>query len=90
MKTFWTQWKKDYLMELRSAHFASSIKQSTELKPGDVVLINEDKLPKHFWKMGRIKDVYVGRDGKVCSCLVMIPSRITMRRPVQLLYPLEL
>ena len=75
---------------LKSAHFASSVKQSTEQKRGDVVLINEDKLPKHLWKMGRIKDVYVDRDGKVCSCLVMLPSRITMRRPVQQLYPLEL
>lgn len=60
MKTFWTQWKKDYLMELRSAHFPSTVKQSTELKPGDVVLFNEDKLPRHLWKMGRIKDIYVG------------------------------
>lgn len=54
-------------MDLRSAHCSSPVKRSSDLKPGDVVLINEEKLPK----MGRITDVYVGRDGKVRSCLVM-------------------
>ena len=47
-------------MELRSAHFPSTVKQSTELKPGDVVLFNEDKQPKNLWKMRRIKDIYLG------------------------------
>lgn len=65
-------------MELRSAHCSSPVKRSKDLKPGDVVLINEDKLPKHLWKMGRITDVYLGRDGKVRSCLVMLPSRISL------------
>ena len=87
---FWIRWKREYLMELRSAHCSSPVKGPSDLKPGDVVLVNEDKLPKHLWKLGRITEVYVGRDGKVRSCLVMLPSKITLRRPVQLLYPLEL
>ena len=90
INTYWTRWKKEYLLELRSAHCSSHVKRCTELKLGDVILVNEDKLPKHLWKMGRIKEVYIGRDGKVRSCLVMLPSRNLIRRPVQLLYPLEL
>lgn len=76
-------------MELRSAHYSSPVKEPSELKPGDVVLINEDKLPKNLWKMGRIIEVDKGRDGKVRSCLILLPSKILLRRPVQLLYPLE-
>ena len=81
--TYWTRWKKEYLLELRSAHCSSHVKRCTELKLGDVILVNEDKLPKHLRKMGRIKEVYIGRDGKVRSCLVMLPSRNLIRRPVQ-------
>lgn len=87
---FWCRWRKEYLLELRSAHISSSVKRPSDLKTGDVVLIYEDKMPKHLWRIGRITEVYMGRDGKVCSCLVMLPSRNTLRRPVQLLYPLEL
>lgn len=77
-------------MELRSAHCSSPVKGPSDLKPGDVVLANEDKLPKHLWKMGRITEAYVGRDGKLPFCLVMLPPKITLRRTGQLLYPLEL
>ena len=77
-------------MELRSAHYVSNTSdQSVPFKVGDVVLIFEDKQPKHTWKMGRINEIFLGRDGKIRSCAVKLPSGSVFRRPVQLLYPLE-
>lgn len=55
-------------MELRSAHHVSSaFNQSTPFRVGDVVLIHDDKQPKHMWKMGRIDETFMGRDGKIRS-----------------------
>lgn len=89
INNFWTRWQKDYLMELRSAHCVSILTKSAPFKVGDVVLLYEDKQPKHTWKMGRIEETFVGRDGKIRSCAVRLPSRLILKRPVQLLYPLE-
>ena len=86
---FWRRWMKEYLMELRSAHHVSHSKQSVPFKVGDVVLLYEDKQPKHMWKMGRIEETFMGRDGKISSCAIRLPSRLVLRRPVQLIYPLE-
>lgn len=87
---FWKRWRKDYLLELRSAHSSTSAKESSEFKVGDVVLLYEEKLPKHLWRMARVTETFRGRDGKVRSCMIMLPSRVLLRRPIQLLYPLEL
>lgn len=87
---FWNRWKKEYLMELRSAHHVSTaLNPSIPFKIGDVVLIHDSIQPKHMWKMGRIDETFMGRDGKIRSCAIRIPSGIVLRRPVQLLYPLE-
>lgn len=44
LTTFWNRWRKDYLMDLKSAHKSDSIKV-TMLKEGNVVLIGDDKVP---------------------------------------------
>lgn len=89
LTTFWNRWRKDYLMDLKSAHTSDSIK-ATMLKEGDVVLIGEDKVPRQTWKMGRIEKLNSGRDGLVRSCCVRTSSGSVLRRPVQLLCSLEL
>lgn len=68
---------------------SNTFNPSIPFKIGDVVLIHEFNQPKHMWKMGRIEETFMGRDGKVRSCAVRSPSGFVFRRPVQLLYPLE-
>lgn len=75
------------MRDLRSAHECKT-PIPTVLKVGDVVLIGEDKLPKHTWKMGRIIELFPGRDGLVRSCAVRTSAGSLLRRPVQLIYPL--
>ncbi|KAL0150932.1 hypothetical protein M9458_053851 [Cirrhinus mrigala] len=89
LTTIWNRWRKDYLMDLKSAHKSDSVK-ATVLKEGDVVLIGEDRVPRQTWKMGTIEKLHSGRDGLVRSCSVRTSSGNVLRRPVQLIYPLEL
>lgn len=86
---FWTRWKREYLLELRSAHTTKN-SHSTPLKQGDLVLIGEERTPRQIWKTGIVQELFPGRDGLVRSCAVRTSDRSILRRPVQLLYPLEL
>ncbi|GBM23688.1 hypothetical protein AVEN_187976-1 [Araneus ventricosus] len=88
MRSFWTRWKNEYLLNLRSAHL-SLVKNSSPFKVNDVILIKDDHLPRNFWKLGRIIELLPGRDGKMRACKVKTESTI-IKRPVQLLYNLEI
>ena len=87
--SFWNAWRKDYLLDLKSAHRCAT-PTPTPLKVGDVVLIGEDNTPRQTWKLGRITELFTGRDGLVRSCMVRTPSGTLLRRPIQLLYCLEI
>lgn len=59
-------------MQLSSPHLSSPGKRPSDLKTGEVVLINKGKLLKRLRKIGQNAEVCLGRDGKVCSCLLMM------------------
>ena len=55
-----------------------------------MVVVHDENLPRGFWKLGRINEVIPGRDGEVRGAVVRLSSgRGILRRPSQLLYPLE-
>lgn len=68
-------------MDLKSAH-KCEILTLTILKVGDVILIGEDNTPRQTWKMGRITELFPGRDGLIRSCTVRTPTGSLLRRPV--------
>lgn len=53
------------------------------------MLVYEHLLPRQLWEMGVVAEVLIGRDGRIRACMVRLPSGTVIRRPVQLLYPLE-
>ncbi|GFR10971.1 integrase catalytic domain-containing protein [Trichonephila clavata] len=79
---------KEYLLELRSVMFTKQSKNIPNLKIDDVVLIREDNVKRYNWKLGRIKKLFPGRDGKVRSCEIQL-SKGVIKRPVERLYNLE-
>eukprot|EP00063_Salmo_salar_P005820 XP_013980655.1 PREDICTED: uncharacterized protein LOC106561338 [Salmo salar] len=87
--SFWNSWRRDYLLDLKSAHCCDT-PQPTPLKAGDVVLIVEDNTPRQTWKLGKIEGLFAGRDGLVRSCSVRTASGTLLRRPIQLIYCLEI
>ncbi|GFT18372.1 integrase catalytic domain-containing protein [Trichonephila clavipes] len=74
LNMFWTKWSKEYICMLKSAHCVKPTGEIKEFKIDDVVLINDEKFPRHFWKLGKVVDVFPGRDGKIRSFPIM-PSR---------------
>ncbi|GBN74693.1 hypothetical protein AVEN_206945-1, partial [Araneus ventricosus] len=85
---FWKRFYKEYLLELRSAMFSKIPKNSGQFKINDVVLIKEDNVKRCNWKLGRIKTLFPGRDGKIRSCEIQVANG-TLRRPIERLYNLE-
>ena len=92
---FWKRWRSEYLSELRENHRYVAKKKShtPDVRKGDVVIVHDDALPRGLWKLGRIQEVFTGRDGLSRSALVRVAARdrqhTLLKRPLQLLYPLE-
>ena len=58
-----------------------------DLKVGDVVLVIQPDAPRGRWPLGRIAEVYPGRDGHTRVAKVACPVK-TVVRPIHKLIPL--
>lgn len=95
---FWNRWRTEYLNNLREAHYHANRKSSDREYPylsvGDVVVVHDEHLPRGLWKLGVVQEIIQGRDGKIRGALVKMAKRDrqkdVLRRPIQLLYPLEI
>jgi hypothetical protein len=60
---------------------------------GDVVLVHEENKPRGFWKLAKVESLIKGADGLIRGATVRLHSAdkrfSLLRRPLQLLYPLE-
>ena len=78
------RWHAEYLTSLRHHHQS----KSAPVKAGDVVLVADNQKKRHLWRMGRIVEVYPGKDGK-CRVARVRVGQSTMLRAFQCLVPLE-
>ncbi|GFR33128.1 DUF5641 domain-containing protein [Trichonephila clavata] len=88
LSQFWKKWKDNYLLNIRSFHHFLKPSVERNLRFGNVILEGNTK-SKFLWDLGRIAKVMQGRDGLVRSCVVKT-KKGEFKRPVQLIYPLEL
>eukprot|EP00105_Crassostrea_gigas_P041581 XP_019925729.1 PREDICTED: uncharacterized protein LOC109619637 [Crassostrea gigas] len=92
LDAFWKTWRDEYLLGLRERTTyrlkERRVKHSEEPQIGDVVLVKDD-LPRGSWKIGRLCELTVSRDGEIRSGKVLLPSKKTLNRPLNLLYPIE-
>lgn len=95
MQHFWDRWRKEYLVELRSAHTrrVANYGNKEYVQEGDIVIIHDDNLKRNFWRLGLVEELIPGKDGMVRGAKVRVSvcgNRVTTwRRPVERLYPLE-
>ena len=94
VENFWKRWEREYLLELRDAHrYGERTSDASPLKVGDVVLIHDDNQPRGFWRLACVKSLIEGNDGHTRGAILTVISpgekRITLKRPLQRLYPLE-
>ncbi|CAB4040866.1 E3 ubiquitin- ligase DZIP3, partial [Paramuricea clavata] len=96
IEQFWRRWRNEYLVELRNAH--KSPKKTVEkssVEVGDIVLVHDENHSHSFWRIGRIKElVNSTADGKSRGAVVRVMSKkgkvTTLRRPLQLFFPMEI
>ncbi|GFV72914.1 DUF5641 domain-containing protein [Trichonephila clavipes] len=63
IQLIWKRWSVDYLNSLQQRnkwHF-----EKKNAKIGDMVIIKEDNLPSCQWSLGRINNIYPGKDSKL-------------------------
>ncbi|XP_003724582.2 uncharacterized protein LOC100890015 [Strongylocentrotus purpuratus] len=77
--TFWRRWVREYLPTLQQRQKWAQPNRS--LQVGDVVLIADKDAPRCSWQMGRVEEVYPGKDGLVRSARIKTKST-TLTRPV--------
>ena len=77
---FWALWHEEYLTGLREKEQylirSNRIKSNSVVQKGDVVLI-KDNTPRGCWKIGRIIDYIVSRDGQIRSAEIQLaPGKV--------------
>jgi hypothetical protein len=90
-EALWRRWQRECLLQLRNYHkVRRPARQGPKLEVGDIVLLQEDRMPRHMWKKARIDKLLPGRDGQIRTVNLRLPDTIKVSRPVQLVIPLEI
>ena len=86
---FWQRWQKEYLTSLRESQKTPKKRNSAKITIGDVVIIYDEKQPRHLWRMGKVNRLIKGGDGFVRGAEIKTgKTGAIIRRPVNKLYPL--
>ena len=83
---FWRRWTKEYLPTLVSRKKWTN--KSRNLEVGDLVMLSVDYTPRSHWPLGRIVEVYPGKDDIVRSVKVKNQNS-QLIRPSREVYLLE-
>ena len=86
MRHYWRRWIREWLPSLSARKKWQQCKQ--DLQEGDMVLVLSPNTPRGQWPLGRILDVYPGKDGHTRVAKVQVGSQQFVR-PISKLCPLE-
>lgn len=67
---FWARWKKEYLLNLQ--HRQKWNKDRRNASINDIVILQDDTVPRNQWKLAKVTEVYLGQDGRVRRCKLLI------------------
>ena len=92
---YWTRWQREYLSELREQHRVKSRRGRYNPSIGDIVTIHDPKANRSNWRLGKVTSLINGRDNQIRAAIVDVVSsrnnmREKIRRPINLLYPIEM
>lgn len=85
----WERWSNEYLKYLRERHNLTHREKGARPNEGDVVLIKGDERNRAKWKIGIVKNIMPGKDGKVRAVRLRAGQDFLERAPEHL-FPLEL
>ncbi|KRZ75294.1 Gypsy retrotransposon integrase-like protein 1 [Trichinella papuae] len=83
---WWKRWKAEYVtnLNIRQKWYNSGNAPNT----GDIVLVSECNVPRRNWKLGKIVELYPGRDGIVRTVKVQLAGG-SVNRPISKLHLIE-
>ena len=85
---YWERWSLEYVTNLREYHKTTERNRHQPTpKAGDIVLVNEKRLPRSMWRIGRVTKLH-GHQGIRGATIKTSTSYLS--RPINLLYPIEL
>ena len=85
---FWNAWRKTYLPELQMR--AKWHSKRPNLKVGDLVILEKEKVKRNNWPMARVVGINEGRDSLIRSVKLQIPnSTVQITRSIHNIFPLE-
>nr|CAD2186287.1 unnamed protein product [Meloidogyne enterolobii] len=95
LNELWKRWKKEYLIWLRDKSQWSMkgprLQTKREPKIGEIVILEEEFVPRNFWKIVKIVELLDIKDGRcVRNVKILMPNGSIISRPINKLYPLEL
>ena len=73
IRHFWHRWLKEWIPSLSPQQKWMKIKKN--INPGDVVLVVSPNTPRGQWPLGRILEMYPGRDGYVLSVRLQVGDK---------------
>ena len=91
---FWKKWSRGYLLELREIHKLRNNCSSPNrvINIGDIILVQDEKLPRSKWRTGRAKELIYSKDQAVRGALITVSNKDktrNLRRPINKLYLFE-
>ncbi|VDI19671.1 ethanolamine-phosphate phospho-lyase, partial [Mytilus galloprovincialis] len=90
MEHFWNRWKSEYITTLREFHRQTGNNCNLQtIQVGDVVQVQDDKLPKNRWNIAVVDKLITGNDGFTRAAIIRTRAGRTSR-PIVKLYPLEI
>ena len=86
---FWNRWRREYITSLREVQRRVKKTGGEKIQEGDIVLVFDEKAPRHLWRKGKVERLIVGQGNVVRGAVLKIgKTGTTMKRPVNKLYPL--
>ncbi|KRZ81129.1 hypothetical protein T08_6443 [Trichinella sp. T8] len=83
---WWKRWKTEYIVALNKFQKWPYSNEAPQV--GDVVLIDECNVPKNKWKLGKIIELYPGKDG-IARTAKLRTSIGFIKRPTAKLHLIE-
>ncbi|XP_057308098.1 uncharacterized protein LOC130645984 [Hydractinia symbiolongicarpus] len=87
------QWLNEYVVNLRETHKHCIQSSKNVISVNDIVLIDDNRHKRSFWKLGKVIALITGKDNNVRAAKVEYVTNNFVRslnRPVNKLYPVEL
>ncbi|XP_018371866.1 PREDICTED: uncharacterized protein LOC108766835 [Trachymyrmex cornetzi] len=84
---FWKRWQREYLQTLQMR--SKWTRGQEKMEAGIMLLLKDDNLPPLRWKLGRVVEIFAGKDGIVRVATVQTENG-RLRRAIQKLCPLPI